>query len=457
MQALWRFLTSRNTAIVLLIVVSVILLIGAALPNPALMSAKDVEEMRASAPFLLMIGENFNSMKIGRSSVFGMIGVLLIISTTFCSIDRVIKKLKARGVKSREPSFEGRSASSVFSAPLQEIELKIVSLLRERRWKADAYDSEDSRIISAQKGEIGFWGSIFFHAILISLIAGIAVYYFSAFYATIMITEGQVLKLEKETLSRIDRMPAFGIRMPELLFQFNKFSSEYYNDRSATDYTADFNITDLKTGKQWKQIFKINEPLNYYGIDFLMNMQGYSPNFVLYRDGVQVDDVIISLDFDQNFRDSFDMRKEGLRIVAQFFPDMARSDDGGVYTKTFRPKNPYFGLEIYQNGVRVFRGLVGKGQGVSFGEYTLVFQELRNWITLSLVRETGLGFFFVCSMIGLAGIFVRMIDPEKRIVAVMQDTCEEKVVTFYYSAKHFEGILREDVEEMIRSLDHMQR
>ncbi len=160
----------------------------------------------------------------------------------------------------------------------------------------------------------------------------------------------------------------------------------------------------------------------------------------------------MSLEFDQNYRDSFDIEREGLRVVAQFFPDMARNPDGTVYTKTFRPKNPYFGFEIFQNGVKVYRGLSGKGEGASFGPYKLVFNELRYWITLNLVRETGIGFFFVSAMIGLAGLLLRVLDPERRITASIQQADEGQTVTFYYSAKNFDGMLKEKVEEIIENV-----
>ena len=209
MTTLWRFLTSRNTAIVLLIVVSAILLIGAALPNPALMSAADVEKFEKSARFLIVLGENFNSMKIGKSYVFGLIGILLVISTTFCSIDRIIKKIRAKSVRSTEALPESKGTTVSISGTLQEVEEKLISLFSKDRWKTEVYDSEGLRTVSARKGDAGFWGSIFFHAILITLLAGLVVYFFTAFYATIRFTEGQELKLTEENFLKIEMLFLF--------------------------------------------------------------------------------------------------------------------------------------------------------------------------------------------------------------------------------------------------------
>jgi cytochrome c biogenesis protein ResB len=451
MSRIWKFLTSRNTAIVLLIVVSVILLIGAALPNPDLLRPEDLFELESESPFLLTLGKHFNSMEIGRSYAFAFIGLLLIISTTFCSIERVIKRLRARNTGQSELPPAGEHVTVKLHGKPEDIEEKLLSILKKERWKTGVNEAEGGRTITAARGDMGFWGSVFFHGILVTLLAGLAVYYFSAFYATMLFTEGQELRLTKDNLESIQRMP-LSLTLPDLSFRFNTFSAEYYDENNATDYTADFDITDLKTGMKSKKIFKINSPFKYKGIDFLMVMQGYSPNFILYENGRQVFDAFVSLEFDHNYRDSFDIKENGLKIVTQFFPDMARNEDGSVYTKTFRPNNPYFGLVIHQNGKQVFKGLVAKGDGAAFGPYRIVFNDLRHWITLNLVRETGIGFFFVCAMIGLAGIVVRMIDPERRIIAHIQGTGEERTVAFYCSAKHFDGMLQEHILEIINQL-----
>lgn len=133
------------------------------------------------------------------------------------------------------------------------------------------------------------------------------------------------------------------------------------------------------------------------------------------------------------------------------FPDLERSADGGVYSKSQRPRNPFYGLEIIQDGRRVYRGLIGKGKSIIFGEYRMEFADLRYWITLNLVRETGIGFFFVCSMIGLAGLLVRMLDPDRKITAIFTPDGKAQ---FFCSSKHFDSLLREKVEAFARLIEN---
>lgn len=451
MKALWTFLVSRNTAIVLLIAVSLVLIIGAALPNPSLMPPAAVEALQGDHPFLFWMGDHFNSMKIGRSPVFGAIGVLLIISTLFCSIDRVIKKIKKEPTDyaSLLSAFQG-TAATIDAA--EDAEGRLITILRRNRWSIETADSASGRVVSAAKGDIGFWGSVFFHGVLITLIGGLAVFHFSGFYATAVITEGQTLRLTRENLTQIERTPLFGMDLPDLVFTLNKFETRYYDESTAVDYTMDFDVAEERSGRSWKQIIKVNEPLRYGGTEYLVTRQGYSPNFLLLKDNKPIFDSYVALKLDDESKDIVEIPGEGLVITAQFFPDLARTPGGKVYSKGPRPRNPHFGLDISQRGRKIYRGLVKEGEGVSFGAYRLEFRDLRHWVTLDLTRETGLGFFFWCGMAGLIGVLVRALDPERRIVALMVPGPRGRTVTFYLFSKQFEGMLREKRDEVIRQL-----
>ena len=453
MARLWKILSSRNTGIVLLIAVSLLLLIGAALPNPSLMPKADALQLKIQSPLLYTLGENFNSMKLGGSYIFTFIGILLIASTSFCSIDRTVKRIKARNAPFLKLPSDKKVISVEFTHNASNTEDKLRSIFQAHKWKTSELLIEDRHTIFARKGEIGFWGSIFFHALLVSLIIGLVLYHFSAFYASIRFSEGQSIELTKNNLTTINRMPSFGLSLPELLFRFNKFTAEYHDEGTATDFTADFDIVNLNTDKKWKQIFKVNKPFSYHGIDFLMILQGYSPNFILYKNGIPVLDTVVALDFDQDFRDTFNIDEYGLYVAVQFFPDMARNKDGGVYTKSRRPSNPYMGIEVHQSGNQVLRKLLAKGEGGSFGPYKLVFNDLFHWITLNLVKEAGIGLFFICAMIGLIGLFIRVIDPEQQIMATVEDTKAGRVVNFYQSSKHFGGLLEEEMKDIINKLN----
>ena len=91
LKAFWGFITSRNVAIVLLIIVTSMLAAGAFLPNPVFMTPEQKMELHLQNPVLEWLGERFNSQTIAGGSLFGFIGIFLIVSTALCSIDRLMK------------------------------------------------------------------------------------------------------------------------------------------------------------------------------------------------------------------------------------------------------------------------------------------------------------------------------------------------------------------------------
>ncbi len=449
MKTFWTLLVSRNTAIVLLIAVSLVLLVGAALPNADLMAPADAENLRMRSPALFWLGQHFNSMKVGKSPVFGFAGILLIISTTFCSIDRIVKQVRAEKEKPSEPQSEER-AISVVVRDVSAASRMLENSFKKQGWKTRLLPETGRIVMTGRKGAIGFCGSIFFHFLLVTLIAGLVFFYFTGFYATLLITEGQEVQLSADTLTNVERMPPLGVSLPPIRIRLDRFSEEYYDESTAADHTADLELADARILKPWRQTVKVNKPFSYGGIEFVIDRRGYAPRFVLFKKKTPVFDTYVALNTYEENKDSFEIAAENMAVTAQFFPDLERSADGGVYSKSQRPHNPYYGLEIIQNGQRVYRGLIGKGRSIAFGEYRMEFPELRYWITLNLVRETGIGFFFVCSMIGLAGLLVRILDPERKITAIFTPDGKAQ---FFSSSKHFDSLLREKVEIFARLIE----
>jgi cytochrome c biogenesis protein ResB len=202
-------------------------------------------------------------------------------------------------------------------------------------------------------------------------------------------------------------------------------------------------------------VLRVNEPFRKNGIDYLIIMQGYSPNFVLYKNGLPVFDAFVALSAEKP-EDSFQIPAEGINIKAALFPDLVQMEDGGVYSKSPRPRNPFYGLNIIKHGEVIYRGLLGLGKSVEFGEYRLAFPELREWVSLELVKETGIGVFFVISMIGLLGVLVRVLDPDRKIFVKIITLDGELQLTFYHFSKHFNVLLEDEVRKIVRQLKFIQ-
>ena len=444
---IWRVLSSRNVAIVLLVVVTALLLIGSVLPNPNYMSEEEIIKLKSDSPITYFLAEKFNTQSMAKGYFFGFVGVFLIISTTACSIDRLIeyrriKRLPLEGLPIEKYDF------SVSVHDTDEFLKKLKNTLRLRRWIIKETTAGKKHIVGAEKGRAGFWGSILFHAILITVLFGLVIYYFVGFYGTILFTEGQTKLLSEKSLERIYRRPILGVRLPRLKMTLDHFYSVYWKDTEPVDYTAKFYITDLDSNKRWEQVIKINEPFRYRGIDFLMVLYGFSPNFIVFNsDGTRVFDAYVALSVVEGREDSFYVPEEGLTFKCIFFPDF-RADKKGYYSATPLLRNPVFLVNILKNGKSLYKGLIALGEEKQVGPYRVRLNDVRYWITLNLVKETGIGFFFWSSLIGLVGLLIRFLDPDRKLFFVVEG---DRLSVFSHS-KHFEGILKEQTEQMIREL-----
>jgi cytochrome c biogenesis protein ResB len=446
LSRLWSFLSSRNVAIVLLALVTGMLLLGGVLPDPRYMGDVGIAKLRAEKPVIYFLSERFNPGALARGYFFGFVSVFLIISTTACSIDRFIERRRLRKAPLSEIPVSGFDIS-IKAGDGRDFVQRFGNALRLRRWSLrEAVDGEKVMVL-AEKGTVGYWGSIFFHAILVTVLVGLAVYYFTGFYGTFLFTEGQSRFLSEENLERIDKRPILGVSLPRLRFTLEHFYVVYWEDREPVEYTARFLMEDIEKGNRWEQTIRVNEPFRYGGMDFLLTYYSYSPNFMVRKNGRNIFDSYVALSLVGNSEDSFDIVGEGLKVRCIFFPDF-REDENGYYTETPLPRNPVFLVNITRKGEPLYKGLVALGQEVSAGEYVIRFNDIRYWMTLNLSKETGIGFFFWSSMFGLLGLLLRFMDPDRRIL-LRHEGGMISVVSF---SRHFEGILKQQTADLVHNL-----
>jgi cytochrome c biogenesis protein ResB len=446
---IWNILSSRNVAIILLFAVTFMLLFGSILPNPNFMSKEEVLKLQEERPVVYFLASRFNTKSVAKGYIFGFIGIFLIISTTACSLDRLFERRRLK-------------KSSLKDLPVKEFDLverldnreeflkRLKRRLRVKRWYLREEITGGRHILLAEKGIFGFWGSIFFHAILITLLLGLVIYYFRGYYATMLFTEGQTKIVKEENLDRVYRKPLLGFSLPELEIRLEHFYAVYWKEREPVDYTGKFFMKDISKGKSWEQIIKINEPFRYGGVDFLMVLYGYSPNFIVYdKKGKVIYDSYVALNVVGGAEDSFDVLPEGLTVRTIFFPDFKIDERGYYSTASPLPRNPVFLLNIIdKNRESLFTGLISLGEEKEFDGYRIRFNDLRYWITLNLVKETGIGFFFWCGLLGIVALLVRFIDPDRKVFFVFE---ANRLSVLSYT-KHFEGILKEQTENMVKNI-----
>jgi hypothetical protein len=451
-KKIWDFVTSRDVAIVLLIIVTIMLASGAFLPNPAFLSPEEQIELHLKHPVLKWLGDRFNSQTLARSKLFGFAGVFLIFSTTLCSIDRLIKRKSAKaGAILSFPTVTGQEGKTevIGDTDIDKIENHAKRWFTARKWQILSQHRGTDRIIVGIRGSAGFWGSIFFHFILITALMGLVVYYFGAYRATLAFTEGQSYPLVRDNLLHILQEPLWGLSLPEVELGLIKQYSIYPESDpwNATEHVAVFHVRE-KNGRTWEKTVRINDPLVVEGMQFLLQRGGFSPRIIV-RDsaGNTVFENFVALRGDGGTEDSFSVTGTEINIKIHFFPDFVIRGDTPA-TKSYQVRNPFFLINVYKNDDLVYKGIVPFNGRVRAGAYELAFPEIRRWVEMELVGEPGIGFFFLMSFVGLIGVIVRIIDPDERIYIILNKTKSGVNITTYTYSKHFSGLINEKREEV---------
>ncbi|RMG01720.1 MAG: hypothetical protein D6726_08990 [Nitrospirae bacterium] len=435
-------LVSRNVAIWLLTLVTLILAIGAFLPNPELLTDSQRVDLQSRHPLIYYLGERYNSEKVAKGYFFGFIGIFLIISTTMCSLDRLFKWRKTRARSGEMPVMPGqRKGREIAVDMLNRDNIYNRSLDWFKRKRMRVYRDKD--LVVGYRGEAGFWGSIFFHAILITALFGLVIYYLGGYRASFNITEGQTLHLKKESFFYIEKEPLWGLRPPDIALKLLSVYTTYapQDPWTAIDHVVKFEVNDLETGETSMQTMKINKPLIYRGVDFLLQSGGFSPRVMISKGGGVIFDKFVSLKNEGGRADDFPFN--GMHISITFFPDYIERD-GRHDTRTPQIKNPFF-LVAVNTANDSKTELIPLGGTISIEEYKIHIPDIRRWVIIQMVGEPGIGFFFVISFAGLIGVFVRFIDPDERIYLRFKG---EGVLEIIPYSKYFSGLIEERVSDL---------
>lgn len=346
-KRLFKFLISRRFAIWILITSVVLLVLAIILPEPETVS-------KTERPFFYSIIQVLGIHGITSSPSFLILPIFIFLSTFLCTIDR----------------------------------------FRKRRAK-----------------DIGFWGSMVFHAGLLTVILAGVVSMLTLFSGEILLTEGFPASLGKEGFLKVWREPVFGVKIPEGRITLKGFKS-IYQGNFPVDHESRVSIE--RDGTIAEATIKVNAPLLVNDIQYTLNRYGFSPAFVVEDEkGKILLDAFINLVVVGGVEDSFDIPEAGARVFVRFFPDFVMTKDGPI-TKSKLPNSPVVALKVGRDGRESKFILIKKGSKVEIMGLKFTFADLRYWNHFLVSRDKGrpvlaVGLFFLVS-----GLIIRFLTMERK-------------------------------------------
>jgi len=340
MARAWRFLSSLQLAIVLLILIILLSIVGTLIPQE-----QTPDFYRQYLPGLAGLVSFLQFDHLFRSPLFLSLVFLFLLNLFFCSVKQLparFKRLKARTDESLGygASQLDKKASLKLGEWLENNPLQLVSLFRQHGYRVRLEQPAEQKSFLARKGLLGLFGPELVHLGLIIIIAGGLVSAIFSQRLTLALVEGQSEQVAGQGFSlRLDR-----------------FTTEYYPDGSVKDWKS--LVAVIENGQvRRQQVVEVNHPLKHdrwrifqvsYGQDWdrawleLEVSQESSPARVVQVKTGEVTPL-----------------QNGLQLrVVSFLPDFQLDASGQAYSRSPQPANPAALLEITEGGRAVFSGWV---------------------------------------------------------------------------------------------------
>ncbi len=398
LKRIWRFLSSRGFALWLLLIVILILILSAFLPNEFTLSEEELLRLQTERPFLWRLSQHLSTPAIVTGPVFVAVSFFLALSTLLCTYKRL---------RSRQRDFSKTRAFHFNIVDNGGSRDKILKVLDSRGWsRGFERSSEDITLIKADRGRYGFWGSIIFHISLIAL-------FITAIISSVTRFNGEILVPENTLISASDSLNYIflaGSRPPAIELSVTDIRL------SASGPVPTQLMADIHVSSGSYEI-AVNKPVMISGYQFAPSRYGISPRFVISKEGKVIFDAFVNLR-SLFIEDYFEIKEEGLRFVVRFFPDFYKERQT-FGTRGLEEKNPVFYIKLFKEGSPAGSVFLRPGEDYSVGNYTIKLPEYSHWITLVISRDPGTFSFIISFAFAILGLFIRFMSNERVLTVLL--------------------------------------
>lgn len=388
LTALKRFFISRDLALVLLAVFTIIACIN-------MLGWQSISPLLKKDSFLAAL------LTYG----FYISGILLCINLLACSIQRIWQQLKAKPAwgSLREKVLIERAAAA-------DTVIKAEQVLISQGYKKIAGEGADSYF---RKGYGGVWGSILYHVSLLVIVGGLFLLNTTRYDGTLFLTEGQSFSPGDELIKAND---------PEQVLTSDKtfkltlksFDITYQGD-SAVKSAALMEVEEEGAAKRTEKI-RINYPIQVQHINFMLTNFDYAPRFILTdKQGQPVLDGYVNLFINNGHEDSFQLPQMPVMVNVKLYPE-ANLIDGKPQVISSNPVKPLFWVQVKAGPQVMSEKYLRLGEPLETPVGTLKITDLSRFVQLIVTKEEGADILVFGFSLTLLGLLIRFFRNEKRII-----------------------------------------
>lgn len=415
-----QFLTSREAAIFLLL-----LSIGLILPT-------------AITPGYSIIG----------SPYFLLLPFLLIASILSCTIKRWFYKKEDRA----ENINPVKHTLNLVRREMEDLKANAVSILQDSGWRTHTSSSSTLR---GEKGIIGFIGSMLFHAGLLAVIIGGIISLMTRFHGTIVVVEETTVYKEG---FKIIRQPTWGGKMKINSLSLHKLKATY-KGKDLVDYTTEVSLED-STFDLWKGEIGINKPASYRGMKLELEGGDLAFRFkISYKDKQLIFDnyAILLLRTNKFGEDSFlfphpDMPSENITVRVAWLNKAV--DQKTANHVSAIPEKPLLRIDLQTDPKKAGEaGVLFPGELLVLGDFAIEVTDIKNWVSILLVRDHGLPVVFIGFMAGFIGLALRVLFSQKAVFLSFSKNGRESKIELTGHSAYFPALFDEELAHIAHQIE----
>ena len=370
LKKLWKFISSMQFAIILLVVLAAACCVGSFVTQG--LTYEEYAQLYSERRAALI-------MAVGLDDVFHCLWFLLIAAFLCCNLllcnllrlPQLIRRTKR--AYDPEAARRGPVTASVAAVKDPEILFEKLRMPSPRRVLAE----DGSEYLFSGKHRIGLWGAWVCHLGILCLIVAFSLGQMTHREYTVYGVPGQT-KLIGDT---------------GLLLTIDAFEVGLREDDTVSQYTAQITVRDMY-GEELKAEsaeISVNNPADLFGLRFYQNSTGWAANVSVLKGGELLQEEILCAGEYLQVED-----KPGLIVLFNaFYPDYVQVPGQGPTTASGRLNNPAYLYMLYYQEELVGMNVLTQNDVITVDEYTIVFSQPQSYTLIQIKQDrfTGLALF----------------------------------------------------------------
>ena len=395
MKRIGKFLSSMPFAITLLVLLAGACALSSTIPQGATWEqyAAQYGERIAGWILGLRLDDAFHSWWFIGLSAFLCLNLLC------CNLIRLpslLKRIKAFGDPEKMTAAKANAEAKGTGDPHQ-----VFTTLRMSK-PVNRETGTGRELLFSAGNKAGFWGAWICHLGILLLILGFALGQMTAENYTVYALPGQTKPLDNTGLTvRVD-----------------DFRTERTENGTVQQYTAMLTVADPEAHTVESGSTSVNAPAGLFGYKFFQNSVGWGADVTVLKNGEVLQEDSLCAGEYIPVKD----KQELVVYLQAFYPDYVQMAGMSPMTASEELNNPAYLYRIYYRGELLGMNVLMPGEEVTIDEYTVRFDNPRNYTLLAVKRDRFTFLVLLGGLITLAGLVLAFWMQPRAVWAVREET-----------------------------------